>query len=67
VAAIGALVELAGFGLAGVRVFPADTAQEAQAAWDGLPADVGLVILDARAATHLAGRVTDRLTVVMPR
>lgn len=67
VAAIGALVELAGFGLVGVRVLPADTAEEARAAWDALPADVGLVILDARAAAHLAGRASDRLTVVMPR
>jgi vacuolar-type H+-ATPase subunit F/Vma7 len=68
VAAIGDLVEVAGFGLAGAVVCGAVTAEEVRAAWAGLPPDIGIVILDANAAEHLAGQDTGgRLTVAMPR
>lgn len=68
VAAIGRLVDIAGFGLAGVLVEGAETAEEARAAWARLPAAVGLVILGADAADALpAADTAGRLTVVVPR
>ncbi|WP_372735435.1 hypothetical protein [Nocardioides sp.] len=68
VAAIGDLVEVGGFGLVGVVVHQARTADEVRAAWDDLPPGIDMVILDAAAAGHLADRETStRLTVVMPR
>jgi vacuolar-type H+-ATPase subunit F/Vma7 len=69
VAAIGALPDVGGFSLAGARVYPADTPEQARAAWDALPDAVAVVVLTESAAEALG---TDqavsqrRLTVVMP-
>ena len=69
IAAIGALPDVGGFALAGVLVYPADTAERATEAWEALPDTVGIVILSAPAADGLGyERVarSSRLTVVMP-
>jgi hypothetical protein len=69
VAAIGALTQVGGFALAGARIYPADTVEQARAAWGALPDAVAVVILTCSAAEALG---TDqaapqrRLTVVMP-
>lgn len=68
VAAIGALVDIAGFGRVGVSVHGADTAEDVRSAWADLPSDVGLVILGADAVEALsASDLAGRLTVVMRR
>ena len=69
VAAIGALPQVGGFALAGVRVYPADTAEQARGAWDVLPPTVGVVILTVAAAEALdqaRAAPSTRLTIVMP-
>lgn len=69
VAAIGAELEVAGFALAGARVYPADADEKVRAAWRDLPDTVAVVILTAAAADALgADREAARapLTVVMP-
>lgn len=66
VAAIGDLVDVGGFGLVGVLVRHAVTSAEVRAAWDALPAGIGVVIVDAAAAEHLAAHdCSGRFTVVM--
>lgn len=68
-AVIGEPARTAGFALAGALVYPAETPDEARAAWAGLPADVAVVILTPRAASWL-GPVPrsrrDLLLAVMP-
>ena len=54
VAAIGSGSQVAGFALAGARVYPADDVDEVRAAWQALPAPVAVVILTQAAATVLA-------------
>jgi vacuolar-type H+-ATPase subunit F/Vma7 len=69
VAAIGALPHVGGFALAGALVYPADTAEEARAAWDALPDAVAVVVLTESAAEALGTELAAsqrRLTVVMP-
>lgn len=71
VAAIGVVTEIGGFGLAGARVYPADTAEQARAAWAALPETVRVVILTAAAAQALGPEPAPAppqalLTVVMP-
>ena len=69
VVGIGATQEMEGFALAGVAVIPASSDAEVTAAWAGLDADVGLVILSADAGQQLRAVLdsrTDVLTVVMP-
>ena len=70
VAAIGALPQVGGFALAGACVYPADTAEQARAAWDALPDTVAVVILTEAAADALGGAERapppTPLTVVMP-
>lgn len=69
VAAIGERAALRGFTLAGVRIFPAETAPDMVAAWEALPAHTGIVILTANALTALGSRTADvlsPLTVVLP-
>ena len=66
---IGATHEMEGFALAGVRVIRAASDAEVNAAWAGLDADVGLVILSADAGRQLRTVLdsrTDVLTAVMP-
>jgi vacuolar-type H+-ATPase subunit F/Vma7 len=68
IVAIGAEVDVSGFGLAGVGLLPAATDGEVHAAWRNLPADVAVVVLTAAAADALAADlpVDWPLTVVLP-
>ena len=66
VAVIGISAQVAGFTLAGARVFPADSAAQARVAWQALPDDVAVVILTKDAADAVGTEHTDRLTVVLP-
>jgi vacuolar-type H+-ATPase subunit F/Vma7 len=69
VAAIGAQPDVAGFALAGALVYPAEHADEVQAAWHELPDAVTVVILTEAAASALEAERTEPsapLTVVMP-
>ena len=68
VAAIGAQSEVAGFGLAGARLYPAETADQARAAWLALPDAVTIVILTDAAADAIGADRTGPhapMTVVM--
>jgi vacuolar-type H+-ATPase subunit F/Vma7 len=67
-AAIGEALTIEGYALAGAVVFPADSQDEATAAFDALPANTALLVLTAGAAGWLAGRLGQRpdiLTAVM--
>ena len=68
IAVIGEAERVRCFALAGVHVATADDAASVRAAWDGLPADVGLVILSRTARDALADldERDPRLWVVMP-
>ena len=69
VAAIGAGTDVNGFRLAGARVYPADTPEQARAAWGDLPETVAVVILSHAAAIAVgAARAAPGapLTVVLP-
>ena len=69
VAAIGEPFRVGGFALAGVHVYPAESPDQARAAWHALPAGVDVVILTPAAAGALGGERTAphaRLSVVMP-
>jgi vacuolar-type H+-ATPase subunit F/Vma7 len=54
VAAIGEQPQIIGFALAGALIYPADTAEQARAAWQALPRDVAVVILTGPAGDALA-------------
>jgi vacuolar-type H+-ATPase subunit F/Vma7 len=54
VVAIGEEQRVRGFGLAGVRVIPAEDPAQAIAAWTGLPPDVDVVILTPTAVAAVA-------------
>jgi vacuolar-type H+-ATPase subunit F/Vma7 len=71
VAAIGAADLVAGFGLAGARVLPAEDPESVLAAWRGLPPDTAVVVLSEAAAGALHAELAARapgapLTVVLP-
>jgi vacuolar-type H+-ATPase subunit F/Vma7 len=69
VAAIGSLAQVAGFGLAGAVVLPAEDGTEALAAWESLDDDYVVVILTATAASGIGAETTSQVTrfaVVMP-
>jgi vacuolar-type H+-ATPase subunit F/Vma7 len=69
IAAIGASPQVGGFALAGARVYEADTAEQARAAWRRMPDAVAVVILTQAAAEAIgADRVAAAapLTVVLP-
>lgn len=69
VAAIGTGPLVTGFALAGARVYPADTPEQARHAWTALPETVAVVILTRAAADAVgADRLGPRgpLAVVMP-
>jgi len=53
VAVIGEHSLTAGFALAGAVVVASESAAAARSAWDGLPADVAVVILTAQAAAAI--------------
>jgi vacuolar-type H+-ATPase subunit F/Vma7 len=68
-AVIGEAVRTAGFALAGAIVLPAESPEEAQAAWDSLPADIAVLVLTPRAAAWLGQALPSRrdvLLAVMP-
>jgi len=69
-AVIGEAVRTAGFALAGAVVLSAENPEEAQVAWDSLPADIAVLVLTPRAATWLGGEAPrsrrDVLRAVMP-
>ena len=60
VVAIGEQDVLAGYPLAGVELIAAADARAAQAAWDGLGDDVGMVLLTPASRRALDGRLDDR-------
>lgn len=66
VAAIGEEVLVAGLGLAGVQVLPAEQPEAVRAAWRQLPDGVALVVLTPAAAAALGELPPDRLVVVLP-
>jgi vacuolar-type H+-ATPase subunit F/Vma7 len=68
IVAIGKRARLEGYALAGVEVIDAKDTPEAKQAWDGLPPDVGLVLLDRSAQAALAERLAQAalLWVVVP-
>lgn len=67
--ALGEPARVGGFGLAGVTILSASTAEEVEAAWVRVPYDTGVLILTPAAAEALRARLADRprlLWVVMP-
>ena len=68
-AVIGEAVRAAGFTLAGAVVLPAESPEEARAAWDSLSADIAVLVLTPRVAAWLGQAAQSRrdvLLVVMP-
>jgi len=63
-AVIGEFLAVQGYALAGAAVCPADSPDEAIAAFDALPAGPTLVILTATAARWLADRLAQRPDVL---
>jgi len=70
IAVIGEQPVVAGFALAGARVYPAHGSAQVQAVWQALPETVAIVILTPAAAEALdqlpPSRHRGPLTVVMP-
>ena len=69
VAVIGAEAVIAGWGLAGARLVPAEGTEQVHRAWAALDTDVGMVILTADAAASLTDVTVGSsgpLTVVLP-
>jgi vacuolar-type H+-ATPase subunit F/Vma7 len=67
VAAIGAEPLIRGYGLAGVRLFPADTDDEVRNAWTRLESTADLVILTRAAERALGDMATiGPLVAVLP-
>lgn len=63
-AVIGEALAVEGYALAGAVVLRADSQAEAAAAWDALPPDTALLIMTARAAGWLAGRLAERPAIL---
>ncbi len=68
IVALGELVRIQGFGLAGVLTVPAETPAAVRTAWADLTADVAAVILTPAAAVAVDVETvhSDRLVVVLP-
>lgn len=69
VAIIGEPLSIYGYGLAGALLCPASTRVDAIDAWQGLPADVAVVILNSSAAAWLGEAIATRpdvLTATLP-
>lgn len=64
-AALGEALRVDGFALAGAVVLRAEGPDEALAAWRSLPADVGVLVLTARAASWLGDAVRSRPDVLI--
>lgn len=62
--AIGHELRLGGYALAGVEVKHAPDAEAARAAWEALPEDVALLVLDATAHEALARPLAERPRLV---
>jgi vacuolar-type H+-ATPase subunit F/Vma7 len=65
---IGELLAVQGYALAGAAICAAECPDEAAAAWDALPPDIGLVVMTTTAAGWLVDRLEQRpdvLTAVM--
>ena len=68
-AVIGAPAQVAGFALAGARVYPVSSAEQARAAWQQLPGTVDVVILSDAAAEAIGAARTGGsvpLTITLP-
>ena len=68
-AAIGSFAQVAGFGLAGAVVLPADDVADARAAWESLSDEFAVVVLSVAAAEAIGDGRTDPgapFIVVMP-
>jgi vacuolar-type H+-ATPase subunit F/Vma7 len=63
-AVIGEALAVEGYALAGAVVLAADSQAEAAAAWDALSPDTALLIVTARAADWLAGRLAERPAIL---
>jgi vacuolar-type H+-ATPase subunit F/Vma7 len=59
-AVIGEHLRIYGYGLAGALLYPASDRPDAVRAWQGLPGDVAVVLLTARAATWLSDELDER-------
>lgn len=68
IAALGRWTELAGYGLVGVEVVDVCDPEAVRRAWDGLPADVAVVLLTAEARRSLPDPILprERLWAVLP-
>jgi vacuolar-type H+-ATPase subunit F/Vma7 len=55
IAVIGAAEHIAGFALAGARIYPAFNNDQARAAWQHLPPSVAIVIMSTAAADATEG------------
>ncbi|TCC21603.1 V-type ATP synthase subunit F [Kribbella sindirgiensis] len=67
VAVLGEPIRTAGYGLAGITLLAATTAEEVRRQWRELPADVGIVLLTPAAAEALGPLdISQVLTVVLP-
>ena len=69
VAVIGPSAQIAGFALAGARIYPACGPEQARAAWSQLPPSVGVVLLCGPAADAIGAAAAERgapLTVRLP-
>lgn len=69
IAVLGDPVRTSGYGLVGAQLLAATTPDEVRRCWDGLPADVGVVLLTRTAADALGPKVLESavvLTVVLP-
>ncbi len=65
VAVLGDPVHTSGYGLAGVRLLTATTAEEARRSWRELPADVGVVLLTSAAAEAIGPESLESAAVLM--
>lgn len=69
IAVLGERARVEGYALGGALAVPADGPEEVEACWDGLGAEVAVVVLTRAAAEVLGDRTRRRpgvLTVVMP-
>ena len=68
IAALGRWTELAGYALAGVEVVDVRDPEAVRCAWDGLAADVAVVLLTTEARRSLPDPLVpaDRLWAVLP-
>ena len=66
IAVLGDPPRVDGWVLSGALVVPAADRDEVERAWEALPDDVEVVVVTPGVARQLAGRVGERLVVVLP-